>query len=307
VSDDPEPPDELDDQVDDPDDPGQIDDPDEVDEPDNPDDVERQIDDPDEVDEPDNPDNVERQIERVRAWVDESDHVVVLTGAGISTDSGIPDFRGPDGVWTRDPEAEKRATLQHYMADPQVRRRAWRDRLEHPAWTAEPNAGHRAITELERRGKLDRVITQNVDGLQQAAGTDPARVIEVHGTVHDVVCMSCGERAPMQRALDRVRAGEADPHCRTCGGILKSATISFGQNLVPTDIEAASSAARRADLLLAVGSTLAVYPVADVVPVARMSGARIVIVNASETAMDHLADVVLRGSISDLLPRLVAG
>jgi NAD-dependent deacetylase len=285
VSDDPGPPDELDDQVDDPD----------------------EVDDPDQVDDPDEVDEVERQIERVRAWVDESDHVVVLTGAGISTDSGIPDFRGPNGVWTRDPEAEKRATLQHYMADPQVRRRAWRDRLEHPAWTAEPNAGHRAITDLERRGKLDRVISQNVDGLQQAAGTDPARVIEVHGTVHEVVCMSCDERAPMERALDRVRAGEADPHCRTCGGILKSATISFGQNLVPADIEAAASAARRADLLLAVGSTLAVYPVADVVPVARMSGARIVIVNASETAMDHLADVVLRGSISDLLPRVVAG
>jgi NAD-dependent deacetylase len=295
VSDDPEQPDELDDH-DVPDDPEDVD-PGEVDDPDDPDD-------PGEVDDPD---EVARQIDRVRAWIDESEHVVVLTGAGISTDSGIPDFRGPDGVWTRDPEAEKRATLQHYMADPQVRRRAWRDRLEHPAWTAEPNAGHRAITELERRGKLDRVITQNVDGLQQAAGTDPARVIEVHGTVHDVVCMSCGERAPMQRALDRVRAGEADPHCRTCGGILKSATISFGQNLVPTDIEAASSAAHRADLLLAVGSTLAVYPVADVVPVARMSGARIVIVNGSETAMDHLADVVLRGPISDLLPRLVAG
>jgi NAD-dependent deacetylase len=285
VSDDPGPPDELDDQVDDPD----------------------EVDDPDQVHDPDDPDEVERQIERVRAWVDESDHVVVLTGAGISTDSGIPDFRGPNGVWTRDPEAEKRATLQHYMGDPQVRRRAWRDRLEHPAWTAEPNAGHRAITDLERRGKLDRVISQNVDGLQQAAGTDPARVIEVHGTVHEVVCMSCDERAPMERALDRVRAGEADPHCRTCGGILKSATISFGQNLVPADIEAAASAARRADLLLAVGSTLAVYPVADVVPVARMSGARIVIVNASETAMDHLADVVLRGSISDLLPRVVGG
>jgi NAD-dependent deacetylase len=282
VSDDPEQPDELDDH----------------DVPDDAEDV-----DPGEIDDPD---EVGRQIDRVRAWIDASEHVVVLTGAGISTDSGIPDFRGPDGVWTRDPEAEKRATLQHYMADPQVRRRAWRDRLEHAAWTAEPNAGHRAITELERRGKLDRVITQNVDGLQQAAGTDPARVIEVHGTVHDVVCMSCDERAPMQRALDRVRAGEADPHCRTCGGILKSATISFGQKLVPTDIEAASSAARRADLLVAVGSTLAVYPVADVVPVARTSGARIVIVNGSETAMDHLADVVLRGSISELLPRLVA-
>jgi NAD-dependent deacetylase len=252
-------------------------------------------------------DELERDVARVRAWVDESRHVVVLTGAGISTDSGIPDFRGPKGIWTRDPEAEKRATLQHYMADPEARRRAWRDRLEHAAWTAEPNAGHRAVTDLERMGKLDRVITQNVDGLHQAAGTDPARVIEVHGTVHEVVCMSCGERAPMHRALDRVRAGEPDPPCRTCGGILKSATISFGQNLVPSDIEAATSAARRADLLLAVGTTLAVYPVADVVPVARMSGARVVIVNASETAMDHLADVVLRGSISELLPRLVAG
>jgi NAD-dependent deacetylase len=247
------------------------------------------------------------QVDRVRALIDASDHVVVLTGAGISTDSGIPDFRGPDGVWTRDPEAEKRATLQHYMGDPQVRRRAWRDRLEHPAWAAEPNAGHRAIVTLEERGKLDTVITQNVDGLQQAAGTDPARVVEVHGTVHEVVCMTCDERAPMQRALDRVRAGEADPRCRTCGGILKSATISFGQSLVPGDIEAAGAAARRADLLLAVGSTLAVYPVADVVPVARTSGARIVIVNGSETAMDHLADVVLRGSISDLLPRVVEG
>jgi NAD-dependent deacetylase len=275
--------------------------PDELDDHDVPDDAEDV--DPGELDDPD---EVGRQIDRVRAWIDESEHVVVLTGAGISTDSGIPDFRGPDGVWTRDPEAEKRATLQHYMADPQIRRRAWRDRLEHPAWAAEPNAGHRAITDLEQRGKLDRVITQNVDGLQQAAGTDPARVIEVHGTVHEVVCMSCDERAPMERALDRVRAGEADPHCRTCGGILKSATISFGQNLVPSDIEAAASAARRADLLLAVGSTLAVYPVADVVPVARMSGARIVILNGSETAMDHLADVVLRGSISELLPRLVA-
>ena len=247
-----------------------------------------------------------QQVERVRHWVDESERIVVLTGAGISTDSGIPDFRGPNGVWTRDPEAEKRATLQYYMADPNIRRRAWRDRLDHAAFSARPNPGHEAIVELERRGKLDRVITQNVDGLHQAAGTDDTRVIEVHGTVHEVVCMSCGERAPMARALDRVREGEADPHCRTCGGILKSATISFGQNLVPEDIEAAVAAAQRADLLLAVGSTLAVYPVADVVPVARTAGARIVIVNGGETAMDHLADVVLRGSISEILPRITA-
>lgn len=244
-------------------------------------------------------------IDEVRGWVDESQRVVVLTGAGISTDSGIPDFRGPKGVWTRNPEAEKRATLQNYMSDPAIRRKAWLDRLDHPAWAAEPNAGHRSLVALERRGKLDTLITQNIDGLHQAAGSDPERVVEVHGTMRDVVCMSCDERAPMQRALDRVRAGEVDPPCRTCGGILKSATISFGQNLVPGDIERAGAAARRADLLLAVGSTLAVYPVADVVPVARMSGARIVIVNGSETAMDHLADAVLRGPIGDLLPRVV--
>jgi NAD-dependent protein deacetylase/lipoamidase len=244
-------------------------------------------------------------VDQARRWVDEAGRVVVLTGAGISTDSGIPDFRGPNGVWTRNPEAEKRATLQHYMSDPEARRRSWLDRLDHPAWAAEPNAGHRALVALERRGKLDTLITQNIDGLHQAAGSDPERVVEVHGTLRQVVCMSCGERAPMQRALDRVRAGEDDPACRTCGGILKSATISFGQNLVAEDIQRAAEAARRCDLLLAVGSTLAVYPVADVVPVARMAGALVVIVNGSETAMDHLADAVLRGSISEILPRVV--
>lgn len=244
-------------------------------------------------------------IEEVRGWVEQAQRVVVLTGAGISTDSGIPDFRGPKGVWTRNPEAEKRATLQHYMSDPAVRRKAWLDRLDHQAWVAEPNDGHRALVTLGRRGKVDTLITQNVDGLHQAAGSDPERVVEVHGTIRQVMCMSCDERTPMRDALDRVRAGEVDPPCRTCGGILKSATISFGQNLVPGDIERAGEAARRADLLLAVGSTLAVYPVADVVPVARMAGARIVIVNGSETAMDHLADAVLRGSISRLLPRIV--
>ena len=244
-------------------------------------------------------------IDRVRAWIDEAERVVVLTGAGISTDSGIPDFRGPQGVWTRNPGAEKRATLQHYLGDPEVRRAVWRDRLDHPAWAARPNAGHRALVDLEARGKLHTLVTQNVDGLHQAAGTDPDRVVEVHGTVHEVMCMSCDERAPMQRALDRVRAGEEDPPCRTCGGILKSATVSFGQNLFPGDIDRAADAARVSDLLLAVGSTLSVYPVADIVPVARMAGARIVIVNGGETAMDHLADAVLRGSISEILPAVV--
>src|SRR5688500_6497614 len=250
------------------------------------------------------PDSVD--LEEIAGWLRAAQSVVVLTGAGISTESGIPDFRGPQGTWTKDPKAEKLSNLHYYMTDPEVRVASWQARLVHPAWTAEPNVGHHALAELERKGHVETLVTQNIDGLHQRAGSSPDRVIEIHGTMREVVCMSCGERAPMERALDRVRAGEADPPCRTCGGILKSATISFGQNLVPSDIEAATSAARRADLLLAVGSTLAVYPVADVVPVARMSGARIVIVNASETAMDHLADVVLRGSISELLPRLVA-
>jgi NAD-dependent deacetylase len=241
----------------------------------------------------------------VRRWIDAAERVAVLTGAGISTDSGIPDFRGPQGLWTRDPKAEKMATLQHYLADPEVRRLAWQSRLHSPAWTAEPNAGHRALVSLEQRGKVHALITQNVDGLHQKAGSNPARVIEIHGTMREVVCLACGERAPMERALARVRAGEADPPCRTCGGILKSATISFGQGLVAEDLSRAQRAAMTCDLLLAVGSTLSVYPIAGVVPVAKRAGARVVIVNAEPTAMDDLADAVLRGAIGGILPRLV--
>jgi NAD-dependent protein deacetylase/lipoamidase len=244
-------------------------------------------------------------IDTVRGWIDRARAIVVLTGAGISTDSGIPDFRGPQGVWTRDPKAEKMATLQHYMADPDVRKLAWKSRIESPAWRAEPNPGHRALVALERRGNLDTLITQNVDGLHVKAGSSPERVIEIHGTMREVVCMACGDRAAMERALARVRAGEEDPACRTCGGILKSATISFGQGLVAADLHRAQQAARRADLLLALGSTLSVFPIAGVVPIAREAGARIVIVNAEPTQMDDLADAVLRGSLSDIVPRLV--
>jgi NAD-dependent deacetylase len=249
--------------------------------------------------------DADRAVAAVRGLVQGARRIVALTGAGISTESGIPDFRGPQGVWTRNPEAEKQATLQNYMADPDVRRRAWQSRLEHPAWRAEPNSGHRALVALERRGQLDTLITQNVDGLHQRAGSAPERVIEVHGTIWEVLCMSCGERAAMERALARVRAGEEDPACRSCGGILKSATISFGQSLVAEDLVRARDAARRADLMLAIGTTLAVYPVAGVVPEAKDAGARVVIINAEPTAMDHLADAVLRGPIGAILPRLI--
>ncbi len=244
------------------------------------------------------------EIDAVRAWIDRSSRLVALTGAGISTDSGIPDFRGPKGVWTRDPAAEKLSNIHYYMSDPEVRKLAWRGRLDHPAWQAAPNAGHHALVELERRGKLHALITQNIDGLHQRAGNSPDRVVEVHGTVHEAVCMVCGRRAPMPVVLDRVRAGEADPGCNQCGGILKSATISFGQALVPSVIARALRAAEEADVLLAVGTSLQVYPVAGMVPAAKESGARVVIVNAEDTPMDDIADAVLRQPISEILPAL---
>ena len=248
---------------------------------------------------------IAERIEEVRDWIGEAGYVAALTGAGISTDSGIPDFRGPQGVWTKNPEAEKMATIDHYMSDPAVRVRSWKWRLETEQNKKQLNAGHRALVALERSGHLETLVTQNVDGLHQAAGSDPARVIEIHGTLEEVECLSCGERAPMIRALDRVVAGEEDPPCRTCGGILKSATISFGQGLVTRDLERAQLAAQKCDLILAIGTTLAVYPIAAMVPVAKEAGARVVILNGESTEMDDLADALLSGSISEILPQLV--
>jgi NAD-dependent deacetylase len=241
----------------------------------------------------------------VRRWVDEAERVVVLTGAGISTDSGIPDFRGPQGVWTKNPLAEKLSNIHYYMADPEVRKASWAARMDHTAWNAKPNPGHLALAALERRGKLHALITQNIDELHQAAGNSPDKVIEVHGTMRKVVCMACGMTAPMQKALERVRAGEADPPCRDCGGILKSATISFGQALVPEVIDGALSAAQQADLFFSIGTSLQVYPIAGVVPLAREAGAKIVILNAEPTPFDDIADAVFRDPISSLLPKLV--
>ena len=172
-------------------------------------------------------------LDTVRGWMAEAQRVTVLTGAGISTDSGIPDFRGPQGVWTKNPAAEKTSTIQHYLADPDVRRQAWRNRLASPAWTAAPNAGHLAVVELQRQGRLHAVVTQNVDGLHQKAGVADESVVEVHGTMWWTRCWDCQDRRPMGETLDRVRAGEDDPPCMVCGGILKSDTISFGQSLVP--------------------------------------------------------------------------
>lgn len=246
-------------------------------------------------------------LEEVAAWVAASKRIVVLTGAGISTDSGIPDFRGPQGVWTKDPQAAATATIQHYLADTEVRRRVWQARLASPAWTAEPNAGHRALVDLEGQGRLDTLVTQNIDGLHQLAGNTPARVVELHGTMRHVMCMDCGARGPMEPVLDRLRAGEHDPACLVCGGILKSATISFGQSLVVADLARAQQAVTACDLLLAVGSSLTVAPASALVPLAKAMGAGVVIVNAQPTPYDGMADAVLCDPISVVLPALVGG
>ena len=244
-------------------------------------------------------------LEVAASWVRAAERIVVLSGAGLSTDSGIPDFRGPNGLWTKNPAAERASTLENYLRDPELRKLAWRNRLDAPAFTARPNAGHRAIVELERRGQLVAIVTQNIDGLHQAAGSDPARVFEVHGTVDWSRWWECNDRSPMTEMLDRVRGGEEDPACEVCGGVIKSDTILFGQSLVPHVIDAAMAAAERSDLVLAVGSTLSVFPAANVVPRAKQTGARVVIANGEPTKMDHFADVVLLGQLSELLPALI--
>ena len=243
-------------------------------------------------------------LDTLRDWIDSAERIVVLTGAGISTESGIPDFRGPNGVWTRNPAAEKLSTLQNYLADPEIRKASWRSRLDHPAFSAQPNAGHLALARLERRGKLHALITQNIDGLHARAGNSPQKIVEVHGNLHGVVCFGCGWKGPMIPVLDRVRAGEEDPHCTRCDGILKSDTISFGQALVPEVIDRAMRVAEETDLLLAVGSTLQVYPVAHAVPIAKSSGARVVIINAQPTQFDALADAIVREPIGQVLPAI---
>ncbi|MCD9623393.1 SIR2 family NAD-dependent protein deacylase [Rhabdothermincola salaria] len=241
-----------------------------------------------------------------RAVLDGARRVAVLTGAGISTDSGIPDFRGPNGIWTRDPAAEKRSTIDHYLSDTTVREAAWRIRLESEMWAAEPNAGHHAVADLARQGRLHTLVTQNIDGLHSAAGLSADHVVEVHGTVHAVECLGCGDRGPMGPVLERVRQGEPDPPCAACGGILKSATIMFGQALVPADLARAERAAIEADVLVAVGTSLNVYPVAGMVPLALELGRPVVIVNAEPTPFDDAVTVVVRGSASDVLPLLFA-
>jgi len=248
----------------------------------------------------------EADLDTVASWLRDASNVMVLTGAGISTDSGIRDFRGPNGVWTKNPEAEKTATLQYYMSDPEIRRSSWQNRLRSEIWDAQPNDAHRALVELERKGALHLLVTQNVDGLHLLAGQSPEILVEIHGNARAVKCMSCGWRGPMDETLERVRAGEEDPPCLFCGGIIKSATISFGENLVPEDLERAQNAATRAEVFLALGTSLGVYPAAGLPEIAVRNGARLIIVNAEETPFDQVADAVVREQLARALPAMVA-
>jgi len=246
------------------------------------------------------------ELEQIASWLRNANYVTVLTGAGISTESGIPDFRGPDGVWTKNPAAEKTATLQYYMSDPAVRRLAWQNRVKSEMWTAAPNAAHRALVDLEHKDRLHTLVTQNVDGLHHAAGQSPEIVVEIHGNVRDAKCMACDWHGPMAETLARVHAGEDDPGCLLCSGILKSATISFGENLVAADLQRSQIAAGRAEVFLAIGTSLAVFPAAGLPDIALRNNARLVILNAEETPFDPVADMVVRDQLGAVLPALVA-
>ena len=246
-----------------------------------------------------------REIRQVAGWIQNSCAITVLTGAGMSTESGIPDFRGPSGLWTQNPQSRRLFDIHAYRSDPEIRRQAWRRRSEHPAWAARPHRGHAALVALERSGRLRAVVTQNIDGLHQAAGTSPDRVLELHGTIHRVECLGCAWTGPTSAALERVAAGDDDPHCRRCGDLLKTATVSFGQSLDPAVLGAAIAAAAEADLLVAVGTTLTVRPAASLVDVALRAGARLVVINAGPTAYDGVAHARLDARIGEVLPLLV--
>ena len=250
--------------------------------------------------------SLDDSIAAARALIDEATEVTVLTGAGISTDSGIPDFRGPNGLWTKDPAAEKASNIQYYVSDPEVRKANWARRASGELWAnVEPNVGHQALVELERRDKLHTLITQNVDELHQRAGTSPDKVVEIHGTTRKVACLECDYRDEMEAVLDRVRAGEEDPPCPVCDGMLKSATISFGQSLIADDLRRAERAAVEADLYFAIGTSLAVFPINETVKIAASTGSKIIILNGEPTPFDPIADVVLNTGISEVLPAIV--
>ncbi|WP_344137567.1 Sir2 family NAD-dependent protein deacetylase [Luedemannella flava] len=237
------------------------------------------------------------------AWARDVTRVAVLTGAGISTASGIPDYRGPDGVWTRDPGAAEAFTYDRFLADASVRARFWRTYHGHPAWDARPNAAHEALARLDRAGIAVRVLTQNIDGLHQLAGLAPRKVLELHGTMRTTRCVGCRARTPTEEVAARATATE--PRCPTCGGILKLDTILFGENLDGQVLAQAASIAKASPLFLAVGSSLLVEPAASLCRVAVEHGARLVIVNRDATPYDDLATEVIRADVTEVVPTIV--
>jgi NAD-dependent deacetylase len=246
------------------------------------------------------------ELDEIRGWLDAAERVTVLTGAGVSTPSGIPDFRGPNGLWTKDPGAAAMFDIDRYRADSDLRRRAWLNRRDHPAWTARPNAAHEAFVALERSGRLRALLTQNIDGLHQAAGNSRDAVVELHGTLYFSACLDCGERVPMVDVLARVDAGESDPPCLACGGVQRSATVAFGQSLDPQVLARAVEAAGDCDVFLAAGTSLQVNPAAGLCRVALGSGARLVVANGSATPYDGVAHAVVRADLTEVLPALLA-
>lgn len=227
--------------------------------------------------------------------------VVFFTGAGISTASGIPDYRGPAGTWTTDPDAEALVDYTRYTSDRDIRRRSWLMRAASPIWAAQPNPAHRAIAAVRDAF----VITQNIDRLHHRAGSPPARVIELHGNVFRTACLDCRETSRTEAVLRRVAAGEADPACEVCGGVLKPATVMFGEPIDEATLGTAVGLASRATLFIMVGTSLQVYPAASLARLAAIGGAELIIVNDQPTDYDDLAAKVIRDPAESALPELL--
>lgn len=242
-------------------------------------------------------------IAQLAALIADAEALVAFTGAGISTESGIPDFRSPGGIWNR----YKPIDFQSFLASEEARREYWwRGRNTYAVIReAQPNAAHLALAELERRDKLDLLITQNIDGLHTAAGSSPERTIELHGTAHKVYCMTCGTEESRDSITARLDAGEAIPACRVCGGILRAATVAFGEPLPQEPLHRAVAASRRADLFLIIGSSLVVYPAAQLPKIAADAGAYIAILNQTPTPLDDLAQLIVRGPAAEVMGRVM--
>ncbi len=244
-------------------------------------------------------------IQTVVQMIVAADKVAVFTGAGVSTESGIPDFRSPDGIWARyDPED---FTIQRFVASKAARIRNWQLRQELVSAGYQPNPAHYCISELERMGKLSCVITQNIDGLHHQAGNSEDKIIELHGTIKFAKCLNCCDRLPLVEVLSRIAQGEEDPHCKRCGGLLKAATVSFGEAMPVDAMERAHQCSRECDLFIVIGSSLVVFPAASMPLVAKRAGAKLVIINYTPTEMDREADVVVHAKAGDTMQSILEG